>query len=250
MEFTAEFIIFLLIVEFGSYFIKGIAGFGDALISPPLLSLTKMKPSEISPMNIFLNLPMNFYLAYTNRKHFSAKKMIPIIVCVLIGLVPGIICLKYASSWVVKAALGLVILFVGIEMLTRKEKQNAKRNPVTMVIVSLISGFVGGMFGIGILIVGYIERTGYVNRKQFRGEVCFVFFIENSVRLILYIIGGFYTANILKMALIAAVGGFAGMFVGRRVDTKLSEATVKRIVIIVFMCAGLSTFIRAILLKY
>lgn len=249
MAFTAEFIIFLLIVEFGSYFIKGIAGFGDALISPPLLSLTEMKPSEISPMNIFLNLPMNFYLAFTNRKSYSAKKMIPMIIFNLIGLVPGIICLKYASSWIVKAALGLVIIFVGIEMLTRKEAKEPKRNPVIMAMVALVSGFIGGMFGISILIAAYIERTGYVNRSQFRGEVCFVFFVENIARLILYAVVGFYTADILKMALIAAIGGFAGMFVGQRIDTKLSEATVKKIVIAVFMCAGVSVLIRAILFR-
>jgi len=246
MELTTGFVVFLVLVEFGSYFIKGIAGFGDALVSPPLLSLTKLTPTEIGPMNLLLNWPMNLYIAFTNRKSFSIKKTIPMIAFILIGLVPGIICLKYASSWVLKAALGLVILFSGIEMLTRKETQNAKGNPVVMAMVALATGFFAGLFGIGILFVAYIERTGYIDRKQFRGQMCFVFFIENTVRLILYAVMGLYTGEIIKLALIAGVGGFAGIFCGSKVDTKLSEATVKRIIILVFMCAGFSAFVWAL----
>ena len=246
MELTTEFIVFLLVVEFGSYFIKGIAGFGDALVSSPLLSLTKLTPTEIGPMNLLLNWPVNFYIAFKNRKSFSIKKTLPMIILILIGLVPGIIFLKYASSWVLKAVLGLVILCIGIEMLTRKEAPNAKGNRVVMVIVSLLTGLFAGLFGIGILFVAYIERTGYIDKGQFRGQMCFVFFIENTARLILYVVMGLYTVDIVKLSLIAAVGGFAGIFCGSRVDTKLSEATVKKIIILVFMCAGLSAFIWAL----
>ena len=240
------FVIFLVVVEFCAYFVKGIAGFGDPLISQPMLSLTQMSPSEIGPMNLLLNQPMNLYMAYTNRKSFSIKKTIPMIVFILIGLVPGIICLKYASSWILKAVLGLVILFIGIEMLTRKESASSKKNPVIMALVALVSGFSAGLFGIGIFFVAYIERTGYVDRRQFRGQMCFIFLIEGTARLLLYIIAGLYTPSILRTAVIAAIAGFAGLFCGSRVDTRLSEAMVKKIIIIVFMCAGLSAFIWAV----
>ena len=247
MELTVEFIIFLLIVEFGSYFIKGIAGFGDALVSPPLLSLTKLTPVEIGPMNLLLNWPMNFYIAFTNRKHFSIKKTIPIIIFILMGLVPGIICLKYAVSWVLKATLGLVIFFIGIEMLTRKEAENVKGNKVIMALVSLATGFFAGLFGISILFAAYIERTGYIDRKQFRGQVCFVFFIENTARVILYAVMGLYSGDIIKLSMLAAVGGFAGLFCGSKVDTKLSEVAARKIIIVIFMCAGLSAFVWALI---
>jgi len=246
MELTAGFIAFIMIVDFCAYFVKGIAGFGDPLISQPLLSLTQMSPSEIGPMNLLLNQPMNLYMSYTNRKSFSIKKTIPMVAFILVGLVPGIICLKYASSWILKAMLGLVILFIGIEMLTRKESTNAKKNPVVMALVALASGFFAGLFGIGIFFVAYIERTGYVDRRQFRGQMCFIFFIEGTARILLYVIAGLYTPVILKAAVFAAVAGFAGLFCGSRVDTRLSEATVKKIIIIVFMCAGLSAFIWAV----
>lgn len=251
MEITFGFVVFLLVVEFGAFFIKGIAGFGDALVSPPLLSLTELTPTQIGPMNLLLNWPVNLYIAFKNRKSFSIKKTIPIIVFILIGQIPGIIYLKYASSWVLKAALGLVVLLIGIEMLTRKEpgkvKEKTKRSAVVMALVSLVTGFFAGLFGISILVVAYIERTGYIDKNQFRGQVCFVFFIENTARIILYVITGLYNADIFKLSLIAAIGGFAGIIAGSKVDTKLSEVAVKRIIIIVFMCAGLSALVWALI---
>lgn len=249
MELTVGFAVYLFIVQFFSYFVKGLAGFGDPLISSPLLSLTKMQNNEITPMNLLMNWPLNFYISFKNRKAFSIKSTVPMIVCILIGLFPGLLCLKYGSSWVLKAVLGLLILGIGVEMLTRKESKAGSGNLVVMALVSVASGFTAGLFGINLFFVAYIERTGYVNRNQFRGQMCFIFFIENTVRLISYIVGGFYTANILKSGVVSAVGVAAGMFLGSRVDSKLSEVTIRRIIIIVFMCAGLSTFIKALLFK-
>ena len=193
MELTAGVIIFLIVVQFAAYFVKGITGFGDPLISQPMLSLTTMESNEITPLNLLLNWPVNFYMAFTNRKSFSVKNTIPMISFLLIGMIPGMLLLKYASSWIMKAILGLLILLIGVEMLTRKESTASGGNPIVMALVSLASGFTAGLFGISLFFVAYIERTGYVNKNQFRGQMCFIFAIENTVRVIVYILAGLYT---------------------------------------------------------
>jgi uncharacterized membrane protein YfcA len=249
MEFTFGFAIYILIIQFCSFFVKGLVGFGDPLISSPMLSLTKLENSQITPMNLLMGWPLNLYITFKNRKSFSIKATIPMIVCILIGMFPGMFLLKYGSSWIIKAGLGVLILACGIEMLTRKESKVGSGNPVIMALVSTLSGFTAGLFGINLFFVAYIERTGYVNRNQFRGQMCFIFLVENTIRLISYIIGGFYTLDILKIALISAVGVIGGMFLGSRVDSKLKESTIRRIIIVVFMCAGLSTLIKALIFK-
>lgn len=250
MELTIGFALYLFVVQFCSYFVKGLAGFGDPLISSPMLSLTKMQNNEITPMNLLMNWPLNLYIAFKNRKSFSIKSTIPMIVCILIGMVPGMLLLKYfTSSWVLKAALGVLILFCGVEMLTRKESKANSGNPVVMAIVSIASGFTAGLYGINLFFVAYIERTGYVNRNQFRGQMCFIFFIENTVRLIVYIVAGFYSVGLLKLAVVSAAGVAGGMFLGSRVDSRLSDATIRRIIIVVFMCAGVSTVVKAVVFR-
>ena len=249
MEITIGLALFLFVVQFCSYFVKGLAGFGDPLISDPMLSLTTLQNNQITPMNLLMNWPLNLYISFKNRKAFSVKDTIPMIVCILIGMVPGLLLLKYATSWVLKALLGLVIVICGIEMLTRKESTRSSGNMIVMALVSIASGFTAGLYGINLFFVAYIERTGYVNRNQFRGQMCFIFFIENTVRLLIYIFTGFYNLDIIKLALISAVGVICGMFLGSRVDSRLSEATVKKIITIVFICAGLSTLIKAVVFK-
>lgn len=249
MELTIGFALFIFAVQFCSYFVKGLAGFGDPLISNPMLSLTTLQNNQITPMNLLMNWPLNFYISFKNRKAFSMKATIPMLCCILAGMIPGLLCLKYAASWILKAFLGLVIVICGIEMLTRKESVRSSGNPIVMAIVSMASGFTAGLYGINLFFVAYIERTGYVNRNQFRGQMCFIFFIENTIRLLIYIFTGFYTMDIIKLALISAVGVVCGMFLGSRVDSKLSEATVRKVITIVFICAGLSTLIKAVIFK-
>ncbi len=245
---TFEFVIFLFCVQFVSYFVKGLAGFGDPLISNPCLSMTAMTMDQITPMNLLMNWPLNLYIAIKNRKAFSIQQCIPMIVCILLGLIPGIWCLKFGQSEIVKAGLGLLIVFCGIEMLTRKESEVHHGNPVVMALVSIASGFTAGMFGINLFFVAYIERTGYVNRNQFRGQMCFIFLIENTVRLLLYIfVYRMYTAIILQLAAISAVAVLCGMFFGSRVDKRLSETFVHKFIMVVFIIAGLSTLVKAIL---
>ncbi len=252
IKLTLGLAIFIFLVQFVSYFVKGLAGFGDPLISNPMLSMTEMQNNQITPMNLLMNWPLNFYISMKNRKSFSIRRTLPILIFDLMGMIPGVLLLKMipnADSWILKALLGLVIVISGIEMLTRKESTNASGNFLLMAIMSIASGLTAGLFGINLFFVAYIERTGYVNRNQFRGEICFVFFIENTIRLIMYIAAGFYTLTIIKLALISAVGVIFGMFFGSRVDTKLSEKTVRKIITIVFICAGFSTLIKALIFK-
>lgn len=245
---TLQFCIFLFIVQFVSYFVKGLAGFGDPLISNPCLSMTEMTMDQITPMNLLMNTPLNFYIAMKNRKQFSFRQCAPMIFWILIGLVPGIYCLKFGQSQVVKALLGLLIVFCGVEMLTRRQSSTSHGNPIVMVLVSIASGFTAGMFGINLFFVAYIERTGYVNRNQFRGQMCFIFLIENVIRLLLYIaVYKMYTIIILKLSVVSALAVAFGMFFGSRVDKRLSDEFVHKLIMIVFIIAGLSTLVKAVL---
>lgn len=255
MEITFGLGLFVFAVQFCSFFVKGIAGFGDPLIAQPLLSMTQMNTSsQISPLNLLMQWPLNLYISFKNRKKFSIAKTLPMIICILIGMGGAMIFLKKLTenseyTWILKAGLGLLIVFCGIEMLTRKPSTKHKGNPVVMALVSIASGITAGLYGINLFFVAYIERTGYVDRDQFRGQMCFIFFIENTIRLIIYICTGIYTAFLLKLALISIFGVAAGMFVGTHVDKRLSEKTVHKIITIVFIVAGLSTVVKALIWK-
>jgi uncharacterized membrane protein YfcA len=190
-EITIQLALIVFLVEFLCYFIKGIAAFGDPLISNPLLSMV-MENKIISPMNLLMAAPVNAYIFWKNRKQFLVRKTIFMLISILCGIVPGTMLLKYASSWILKACLGILILGIGLEMITRNRSKPVNQNKIIMVIVSFFSGFSAGLYGINLFFVAYIERTT-VDRASFRGNIGFIFFCGKCGKgHYLYLYGYFY----------------------------------------------------------
>jgi uncharacterized membrane protein YfcA len=245
MEITFHLGIIVFAVEFICFFIKGLAAFGDPLISNPVLSLF-IDNRVISPMNLILQVPLNGWISWKNRKTFSVKKSLLMLICIFCGIIPGVLLLKYAVSWILKAVLGILVLGIGLEMITRNRTKPSGENKLVMALVSFCSGITAGLYGINLFFVAYVERTAK-DRAAFRGSVCFIFFIENIARIIMYIVTGIFTRYILLLSLIAFPAMFTGFLLGSKVDTKLSETAIRRIIITMFMLGGISILLKSLI---
>jgi uncharacterized membrane protein YfcA len=245
MEITLQLGIIVFAVEFICFFIKGLAAFGDPLISNPVLSLF-IDNRIISPMNLLLQTPLNGWISWKNRKNISIKKSLLMMICIFCGIIPGVLLLKYAASWILKAFLGILVLGIGLEMITRNRIKPAGENKLVMTLVSFCSGITAGLYGINLFFVAYVERTTK-DRASFRGNICFIFFIENIVRFIMYIATGIFTRYILVLFLIALPGMIAGFFLGSKVDKKVSEAVIRRVIITMFMLGGISILLNSLI---
>jgi uncharacterized membrane protein YfcA len=245
MDLTLQTGIIVCTVEFACFFIKGLAAFGDPLISNPALSMF-MENRVISPMNLLLSVPFNGWISWKNRGNFSMKKSLFMLICILCGIIPGGLLLKYAAAWSLKAFLGMVILGIGLEMISRNGAKPAGENRLVMAFVSFCSGITAGLYGINLFFVAYVERTTK-NRAAFRGSVCFIFLIESVFRIIAYTVMGIFSRHVLLLSFVSLPGSVAGFFIGSRVDTKLSEEAIRRIVIAMFMFGGLGILAKAVL---
>lgn len=237
--------VIIFVVNFISYFVKGVAGFGDPLISSPLLSMV-LENKVISPNNLLLNTPLNGYIAWKNRRAFSLKATLPILAFILLGVIPGTLMLKYAASWVLKAGLGVLILGIGVEMITRDLSKPIAHNNMVMALACFCSGITSGLYGINLFFVAYVERTAK-GREEFRGNICFVFFIENVFRIIVYALNGVITRDVLLLAAISLPGMLFGFLTGSVTDKRLSDRAVRNIVITMFMLGGFSILLRALI---
>lgn len=244
MGIETSYYIAIFVIYFVSFFIKGIAGFGDPLILNPSLSMF-LENRLISPANLLISAPINAYMAWINRQFFSIKKVLFIAIFLLIGIVPGTLLLKYATSWTLKISLGIVVILIGIEMLIRKKNTKAKNNKLVMAFVCFCSGVTSGLYGINLFIIAYIERTS-CNRNEFRGNLCFAFAFDNIVRMITYFASGIMTTDILLLAILAIPGVVAGLYTGAKIDRKLREETVRFIIISMFIIGGFSIVIKTI----
>lgn len=238
---------YIFIVVACAFIVKGLAGFGDPLISNPLMAM-KLDNKDISPSLLPISLILNAYIVIKNRKKFDFKQVMSIAIWVLLGIVPGTMLLKLGAPWIIKVLLGILIIGLGVEMLTRDNSKKFKPNPVLKVIMCFMSGVTAGLFGINLLFLIYLERSS-ADRHAFRANTCFVFFLENFFRTIVYFANGIFTAFTWQITAVTLPAAAVGMFIGGQIDKHIGESNIRKFIIWIFILGGVSTLVKALILK-
>ena len=97
-------------------------------------------------------------------------------------------------------------------------------------IIGILSGVLCGLYGIGALLGAYISRVTD-NTSDFKANICVVFFLENTLRIILYTMTGIITIGVLKkafflmpvMALALVLGMISSKFINERIMKKIVQ---------------------------
>ena len=221
------------------YFIKGICGFANALVFSSVLSFTNDHAS-ITPVSMKIGLPSNLIMAVRGRKSIRWRICLPLCAYVLFGMVPGAFFLKMIDARLIKILFGFVIILIGIENLMR-EKRHAKPNSSKPVLISIgvLSGLLCGLFGVGALMSAYLSRVTD-DIREFKANLCLVFFMEDVVRAILYAAWGLLTAEVLLRAVQLIPFMLLGLFLGLRFSKRLDERAAKRAVIWALIVSGIA----------
>lgn len=234
--------IYWIIATVLAFYIKGLCGFANTLVFQSILSFGNANVS-ISPVELVLGYPTNLIISFKERKHIDIKMVLTISLMVLSGSVVGVLFLKNADVSVIKIVFGVFVILLGIEMLLRDlSSKRAKNSRVLLTIIGVLAGLFCGLYGVGALLGAYIGRVTE-DSKSFKANICAVFVIENTFRIVLYSIYGIITLESLKMSLSLApfmlIGLLAGMFSAKVIDDKL----VKKLVIIMLIISGIALII-------
>ena len=154
---------------------------------------------NISPVELILGYPTNAIMAWKERKSIRKNVCIPLSILVLAGSIPGIFILKNTNVTVVKFIFGIVVVFIGCEMLLREIFCNRLKKGKSSKI-GFISGLLCGLYGIGALLGAYLGRISK-DTKEFKANICIVFLVENTFRILLYALTGIIGFSVLKKAL-------------------------------------------------
>jgi uncharacterized membrane protein YfcA len=230
---------YLFLVVLAAYIIKYIMGFGNTLIINSLLSFTK-ENRFISPIDLLLNLPTNVYMAWKDRKAINFGVVMPLAITQIIGNMLGIFLLQVGGDKELKSILGIVLIMLAIEMYTRNAKKVLieKKLKKAGLLMGVISGIIMGMYGIGAFLAAYMSH--YTDeRSSYRGNLCLVFVIDNIFRFIGYCYNGLINYEILYIALGLAPAAVIGLFIGKRIDAKVAEKTIRNSIIILLLVTGL-----------
>jgi hypothetical protein len=161
-----------------------------------------------------------------------------------LGSLPGVFLLKNGNITLLKIIFGFVVILIGVEMFFREyQKKKTKASPIILGLIGTVSGLLCGLFGIGALIAAYVSRTTD-NNSSFRGNICIVFFVENTFRIILYCVIGIINITILKEAIILFPFMLVGLIIGNKLTKVFDEKVVKKAVIVMLVLSGVSLVIK------
>ncbi|MBR6559456.1 MAG: sulfite exporter TauE/SafE family protein [Clostridia bacterium] len=237
-----------IVAAAAAYFVKGLCGFANTLVFTSILSFTSDNVN-ITPTEIFLSYPTNFIVLFKERKNIKLKVFLPLSALVLLGCIPGIFFLKNANSGIVKVLFGLIIIYIGLEMLFRdireaRTKKKSKASKFTLLTIGLVSGILCGIYGIGALLGAYIGRVTN-NIHEFKANICAVFFVEGTFRIIVYAFSGIFTIESLKIGLMLVPVMLIFLFLGLWSGKFINEKIAKKIVIIMLVLSGVALIINS-----
>lgn len=237
--------IWWMIAAIAAFFVKGLCGFANTLVFSTIMSFGNNN-INISPVELLLGYPTNAILAWKERKFINWKVCLPLALLVLVGNIPGILLLKNADTGFVKIFFGFVIVLVGLEMLLReRNSKKMKQSKVILSVIGILSGLLCGLYGIGALLGAYIGRVTE-DSHSFKANICVVFLVENTFRIVMYGVGGILTLATVKQALQLVPFMIVGLTMGMFSSKVLNDKLVKKLVIIMLIVSGVALIINSL----
>jgi uncharacterized membrane protein YfcA len=195
---------------------------------------------NISPVELLLGYPSNAIIAFRERRAIDKKLCLSLSALVVLGSIPGMLLLKNADTGAIKLLFGAVIVLVGVEMLLRDLRPGKlKESKGILAAVGLLSGLLCGLYGVGALLGAYIGRVAK-DASAFRANICVVFFVENTLRIVMYSAAGLLTTGMALQAARLLPATLLGLYLGVKSSALLSENTAKRVVIVMLIVSGFS----------
>lgn len=233
------------ISAFIAAFVKGLCGFANTLVFTSILGFSQNNV-DISPVELVMHYPANLVMVWKMRARLNPRVYLPLICFVMLGSVPGAFLLKGVDTGALKIVFGVIVVFIGLEMLTREIiKLRGADKPAIRVAIGIVSGLMCGMFGIGALMAAYVSRVTE-SGDEFKANISMVFLVESTFRLALYIAIGVVTIQNIKSALLLMPAMLLGLLCGMKLSGRLDDKLIKKIVMVLLIISGIMLIVKNI----
>lgn len=233
---------YMVVAIVAAFIVKGLCGFANTLVFTSILSF-QQNNINISPVEVLVGYPSNLIIAWKERKNLAFRIWLPLSVLVIVGCLPGIFFLKIGNAQLLKVIFGLVVVLIGLEMFLReRQKEKKKSSSIALAVIGMMSGLLSGLFGIGALLAAYVGRTAH-DSNSFKGNLCIVFVIENTFRIIVYALTGIITFSTVKSALYLIPFMLFGLLIGMGLSKIIDEKIMKKIIVVMLIISGISLII-------
>ncbi len=234
---TLPHILFALAAIMLAYIVRGITGFGSALIAVPLLAFI-FPLTTIVPLIVLLD-----FIASANHglRHWRSVRwplILPLLPFTLAGVGSALFLLKSIDISLLRQALGLFIISYGLYSLFAPAPRGGHSRYWAIPAGSLGS-LIGTLFGTGgPFYVIYLQLQG-LEKTAFRATIASIFLIDGSLRLSGFISAGFYHYDSLILLLAVLPIMLGALYLGGHIHTNLKIETFRRGISLLLIGSGL-----------
>ena len=232
-----------VIATLSAYFIKGLCGFGN---TPVFNSITALNydNKNISPIELLVGLPANVVISIRGRKRINYSMCLKLVVFIFIGAALGTYMLSSINPRIIKVLCGVVIIFVAIR-LSVNEDVKLFENRLFVVLTSLFSGLICGLYGIGVFMVPYVRNKSLTN-EEFKSNMGFISMFDNLLRVFLYVTSGILTLSAIKTACILIPFSIVSLYFGFYVSRFVNEKLAKQLAMLLLVITGIVLIVNNI----
>jgi uncharacterized membrane protein YfcA len=234
---TLETAVYSALVVALAYWVRGMAGFGSGLIAVPLLTL--MWPvTLVVPVVVALDYLGSASQGIKNVDQVAWPEQLVLIPFMVVGVAVGLWLLYTVSTALLARILGgFVIVYAIYQMLPIRELRGSR-------VAASYCGLLGTLFGTGgPFYVIYLNLRG-LDRSVFRATFAMNFLIDGGVRLAAFVAAGLYHRQTLGYLLAAVPIAGAGLYVGGRIQTGLSQRAFQLVIRVLLLTSGLALLLK------
>ena len=234
--------IYLSLVFVFSSMLAGLVGFGTVLLSLPLMALF-LDIKTVTPLTVLIAISTHSILSFYLWKHFNPKKIWPLVVGTLMGIAPGLWCLKFADKNTIEMILGVTLLMYSIWQLSQKKGRTISEK--CGYLFGLISGFLGGAIGTsGPPVIVYTSLMPWKKDSQ-KATLHVYFLLSGLIVIACQAILGLVKPFVIECYFMGLPALILGTFLGSRLYAIAGNAGYRKIVLGVLMLMGGFIIIRS-----
>jgi uncharacterized membrane protein YfcA len=210
----------VLAVLFVATFIRSAFGFGEALISVPLLALI-MPVETAAPVAVLVSITVSGIAMVQDWRHVHFRSAVWLTLATLAGTPLGLLMLTRVAEPIVKAVLGAIIIAFSSYCLISRSKA-ALRDDRFAGVFGFLAGILGGAYGMnGPPLVIYGTLRGW-SPQHFRATLQGYFLPASLMAMGGYWLTGLWTGAVTRLFVTALPVVLISIVLGRAVNQRMT----------------------------
>lgn len=241
---SSSLIALVVVAVFVGALMKSMFGFGEAIVSMPLLALLPL-PLHTSVSLIGLaGLTVALLTVFSGWRHVERPVLIRLAVSTVIGIPAGLVLLQLAPAIVITSALGIFLIAFGCYSLIKKMVSRAIERPLLnnrgwVLPFGFASGVLGSAYnfnGVPVVIYGTLRRW---NPDRFRGTLQAHFLISGVLVVAGHALGGLWTSDAFIYYAYSLPAILAATVLGVFLNKRIPAVKFERYLFIIIIALGI-----------